>query len=259
MAKKKKIAIFIIAYQAVTTFDKVIRRIPKSVYDDVAEIFLIDDSSNDNTYYAAVGYKHMHNLRKLNVFRNPKNMGYGGNQKRGYNYAIQRGSDIVVMLHGDAQYGPEALPRILKPLIEGKADMVFGSRMHGDPLKGGMPFIKYYGNRLLTAIQNLLLGTNLTEFHSGYRAFSCHALKQIPFNKCSDDFHFDTEILIQFIEKGLRIREVPIPTFYGDEISRVKIFQYGYNVLKSTCEYLLHKKSVLYREKYDIPHPGRRQ
>ncbi len=248
----KKIAIFIIAYEAVTTFDKVIRRIPKSTYKSVNEIFLIDDSSNDNTYYAVLGYKHTHNLDKLNVYRNKKNLGYGGNQKRGYNYAISKGHDIVVMLHGDAQYAPEELPHILKPLIDGKADMVFGSRMIGDPLKGGMPYLKFFGNKFLTFIQNKLLGTNLTEFHSGYRAFSCPALKKVPFNLNSNDFHFDTEILIQFHAKGLRIKEVPIPTYYGNEISRVKIFQYGFNVLKTTIQYLFHKKGIINLEKYDV-------
>lgn len=248
----KKIAIFIIAYQAVTTFDKVIKRIPRGIYRKVNELFLIDDSSNDNTYYAALGYKHLHRIKKLNIFRNPKNLGYGGNQKKGYNYAISKGHDIVVMLHGDAQYAPECLGKILRPLIEEKADMVFGSRMLGDPLKGGMPLYKYLGNKFLTKLQNFLLGMSLTEFHSGYRAYSCAALKSVPFNKCSDDFHFDTEILIQFKEKGLRIKEVPIPTFYGDEISRVKAFSYGFNVLKSVVQYLMHKRGRIYIEKYDI-------
>ena len=250
--KNKKIAIFVIAYEAVKTFDKVLSRIPKDVYKKVNEIFLIDDSSNDNTYYAALGYKHVKNIKKLNVYRNPKNLGYGGNQKKGYNYAIGKGHDIVVMLHGDAQYAPESLGDILQPLIDGKADMVFGSRMIGNPLKGGMPLYKFLGNKFLTFMENYFLEMNLTEFHSGYRAFSCHALKKIPFNKCSNDFHFDTEILIQFREKGLRIKEVPIPTFYGDEISRVKVISYGFNILKSVVQYLLHKKKIRYYEKYDV-------
>ena len=250
--KDKKIAIFIIAYEAVTTFDKVLKRIPKEVYKKVSEIFLIDDSSNDNTYYAALGYKHVNSLKKLNVFRNSKNLGYGGNQKKGYNYAISKGHDIVVMLHGDAQYAPERLGEILQPLIDGKADMVFGSRMIGNPLKGGMPLYKFLGNKFLTFMENYFLDMSLTEFHSGYRAFSCDALKKIPFNKCSDDFHFDTEILIQFRERGLRIKEVAIPTFYGDEISRVKVISYGFNILKSLAQYLLHKNKIRYYEKYDI-------
>ena len=248
----KKIAIFIIAYEVVSLFDKVIKRIPKDVYNKTKEIYLIDDSSSDNTYYAALGYKAANNITKLNVYRNPKNMGYGGNQKRGYNYAIKKGHDIVVMLHGDAQYAPEALGRILQPLIDGKADMVFGSRMLGRPLNGGMPLYKYLGNKFLTFMENTLLGMHLTEFHSGYRAYSCTALKKIPFNRCSDDYHFDTEILIQFHENGLRIKEVPIPTYYGKEISRVKVFKYGFNVLKSVVEYILHKKKVIYLAKYDM-------
>lgn len=249
---RKKIAIFIIAYHAVTTFDEVLRRIPKGISNKVDEIFLIDDSSNDNTYYAAQGYKYVNNIKKLNVYRNPKNLGYGGNQKKGYKYAIDKGYDIVAMLHGDAQYAPESLGKILQPLIEDKADMVFGSRMLGKPLKGGMPLYKFLGNKFLTFMENLLLGMNLTEFHSGYRAYSCHALKKIPFDRCSDDFHFDTEILIQFKEAGLRIKEVVIPTYYGNEISRVKSLQYGFNVLKSVAQYLLHKKGILYYEKYNI-------
>ena len=249
---KKKIAIFIIAYEAVTTFDKVLKRIPKDVYKKVKEIFLIDDSSNDNTYYAALGYKHIKNIKKLNVYRNSKNLGYGGNQKKGYNYTISKGHDIVVMLHGDAQYAPEYIGDILQPLIDDKADMVFGSRMIGNPLKGGMPVYKFLGNKFLTFMENYFLGMSLTEFHSGYRAYSCDALKKVPFNKCSDDFHFDTEILIQFKEKGLRIKEVPIPTYYGDEISRVKVISYGFNVLKSVVQYLIHKKKIKYYEKYDV-------
>lgn len=249
---RKSIAIFIIAYQAVTTFDKVIKRIPKKVYKNVDEIFLIDDSSNDNTYYAAQGYKYVNSIQKLNVYRNRKNLGYGGNQKEGYNYAIKKGHDIVVMLHGDGQYAPEALGQILQPLIDGKADMVFGSRMLGHPLKGGMPMYKFLGNKFLTSIQNLLLKMNLTEFHSGYRAYSCHALKKVPFNSCSDDFHFDTEILIQFKEKGLKIAEIPIPTYYGGEISRVNSLKYGFNVLKSVVQYLMHKKGISYYKKYDV-------
>ncbi|MBI2658435.1 glycosyltransferase family 2 protein [Candidatus Woesearchaeota archaeon] len=259
MVKKtsvKKIAVFIIAYQAVKTFDEVIRRIPKEVYGKVNEIFLIDDSSDDNTYYAALGYKYRNALKKLNVYRNPKNLGYGGNQKKGYNYAIKKGQDIVVMLHGDAQYAPEALGKMLQPLIDDEADMVNGSRMMGHPLKGGMPVYKFLGNRFLTFIQNALLGSKLSEFHSGYRAYSCHALKKVPFNKCSDDFHFDTEILIQFHSRGLRIKEVPIPTFYGDEISRVKSITYGFNVLRSIFQYVLHKKGMAYYEKYDFKMPG---
>ena len=237
---KKRIAIFVIAYEAVNTLDKVIDRIPKEVLDKVEEIFVFDDCSNDNTYYAGLGYKAVKKLDKLSIYRNPKNLGYGGNQKNGYQYAIKKGYDIVVMLHGDAQYAPEELPKLLEPLEKDEADAVFGSRMLGNPLKGGMPVYKYYGNRVLTFLENRLLGMALSEFHSGYRLYSCHALKKIPFERCADNFHFDTEIIILFKDKNLRIAERPIPTFYGDEISRVKVLAYGLNCLKSIVKYKLY-------------------
>ncbi len=254
VAKKHipEIAIFVIAYEAVNTLHQVIDRIPKSVKDQVAEIFLFDDASNDNTFYAAIGYKVYNKVDKLTVHKNKKNLGYGGNQKKGYRYAIDKGYDIVAMLHGDCQYAPEQLPELLEPLMRGKADMVFGSRMKGDPRKGGMPVYKYLGNKFLTFWENIFLGLNLSEYHSGYRIFSCNALHKVPFHLCSNDFHFDTDILIQFKEAGLRIVERPIPTYYGDEISHVNVLKYGYNVLKSVVEYRLHKAGIIYREKYDI-------
>lgn len=247
-----KIAIFVIAYEAVNTLHQVIDRIPKVVKDQVEEIFLFDDASNDNTFYAAIGYKVYNKVDKLSIHKNKRNLGYGGNQKKGYQYAIDKKYDVVAMLHGDCQYAPEELPQLLQPLIEGKADMVFGSRMKGDPRKGGMPLYKYAGNKFLTFWENVFLGLNLSEYHSGYRLFSCKALQKVPFHLCSNDFHFDTDILIQFKEAGLKIVERPIPTYYGDEISRVNVLKYGYNVLKSVVQYRLHKAGVIYREKFDI-------
>ena len=174
---KKRIGIFVIAYNAVNKLDWTIDRIPEEVWDKVEEVFLFDDCSTDNTYYAAIGYKHAKHLEKLTVHRNTKNLRYGGNQKAGYQYAIERGFDIVVMLHADGQYAPEVLGQLLEPLENNEADMVFGSRMAagGDPLKGGMPFYKYIGNRILTGLENRIVGTNLSEFHSGYRLYSCGA------------------------------------------------------------------------------------
>ena len=250
--KKLKIAIFIPAYHHVKTLPSVIDRIPQEVKDEIAEIFVIDDASSDNTYLLAKGYKLERGLDKLNVYKNKKNKGYGGNQKRGYTYAVNKGYDVVVMLHGDGQYAPEVLPRLLKPFYEGRADMVFGSRIKGNPLKGGMPFYKYVGNRVLTFLENLILDMNLSEFHSGYRIYNCHALKQIPFELCANDFHFDTDILIQFKEKGLRIVEEPIPTYYGDEISYVNVIQYGLNCLKSVLMYKFHKWGWVNIKKFEI-------
>ncbi len=252
MTKKQKIAIFIPAYNAAKTLPIVLDRIPESLKKEVEEIFVIDDASQDNTHLIGVGYKHETGLRNLKVYHNTQNKGYGGNQKYAYQYAIDKGFDIVVMLHGDAQYAPELIPMLLEPFEKERADMVFGSRMRGNPLKGGMPLDKYIGNKILTRIENKVLGLNLSEYHSGFRLYSCRALKQIPFHLCSDDFHFDTEILIQFKLAGLKIRERPIPTYYGDEKSHVSKLKYGINILKSLYQYYLHVKGIRRIKKYDI-------
>ena len=188
----------------------------------------------------------------MHIFKNKVNLGYGGNQKAGYKYAIKKGYDIVVLLHGDGQYAPEELAKLLKPLEEDKADMVFGSRMKGHPLKGGMPLIKFLGNKFLTYIENIFLDLDLSEYHSGYRLYSCHALKQIPFERCSSEFHFDTDIIIQYKIKGLKIAEIPIPTYYGKEISYVNIYKYGIDVLWSIISYKLHKWNIRKEYKFDF-------
>lgn len=255
---KKKIGIFVIAYNAVNKLDWTLDRVPQEVWDKVDEVFLFDDCSTDNTYYAAIGYKHVKGLEKLTVHRNGRNLRYGGNQKAGYQYALERGLDVVVMLHADGQYAPEALPKLLEPFENNEADMVFGSRMAagGDPLAGGMPFYKFIGNKILTWLENRLTGMKLTEFHSGYRVFSCEALKKIPFMLNSPEWHFDTEILMQFHEAGLRIVERPIPTYYGDEICYVNGIAYAFNCLKSALKYRLHKARLLYEPKFDTDKRG---
>jgi 2-polyprenyl-3-methyl-5-hydroxy-6-metoxy-1,4-benzoquinol methylase len=247
------VAVFIVAYNAVTTLTKVLDRIPAPVWDTLAEVYVFDDASTDDTAMLSRAYKHERGRINLNIYRNDTNRGYGGNQKLGYRYAIERGYDFVVLLHGDGQYAPEALPRILAPLLEGRADAVMGSRMTEwlGALRGGMPLYKYAGNRILTAFQNLVLDTRLSEFHSGYRAYSVAALKRIPFDRNSDDFHFDTEILIQLLSRGFRIVEVPIPTYYGSEISRVNGLRYARNVVRATIDYRLHRAGLKRVEKYD--------
>ncbi|MEK6406214.1 MAG: bifunctional glycosyltransferase/class I SAM-dependent methyltransferase [Acidobacteriota bacterium] len=251
---KKRIGIFVIAYNAVNKLDWTLDRIPEDVWNKVDEVFLFDDCSTDNTYYAALGYKHVKGLDKLTVHRNPKNLRYGGNQKAGYQYAIARGFDVVVMLHADGQYAPEALGQLLEPLEKGEADMVFGSRMAagGNPRAGGMPLYKFIGNRILTWLENRIVGMNLSEFHSGYRLYSCEALKKVPFLINSNEWHFDTDILIQFHEAGLRIAERPIPTYYGDEICYVNGVGYAFNCLKSAIKYRLHKARLRHEPKYDV-------
>ena len=251
--KKKRIGIFVIAYNAVNKLDWTLDRIPEEVWNKVEEVFLFDDCSTDNTYYAAIGYKHAKTVEKLTIHRNAKNLRYGGNQKAGYDYAIARGLDVVVMLHADGQYAPEILPELLEPLEHDEADMVFGSRVAagGDPLGGGMPLYKFVGNRILTWVENRITGMKLSEFHSGYRLYNCAALKKVPFQLNSNEWHFDTDILIQFHEAGLRICERPIPTYYGDEICYVNGMAYAFNCVKSAMKYRLHKAKLMYEPKYD--------
>jgi len=254
MEPKKRIAIFIVTYNAAGTLRKVLDRIPEEVWDKVEEVFVFDDESQDDTYLVGMGYKALHGKTKLSIFRNEKNLGYGGNQIRGYTYAINQGYDIVALLHGDGQYAPEALPELLKPLEEGEADAVFGSRMldKGGALQGGMPLYKYLGNKILTTFENAMLGMSLSEFHSGYRLYSCHALKKIPFHKNTHDFHFDTQIIIQFHAAGLRIVERPIPTYYGDEICHVNGMKYAKDVVRSVVDYELHELGLQNQPEYEV-------
>lgn len=255
--RKPKIGLFIIAYNAVNHLNKTIARIPKEVYDDVEEIFVIDDCSSDNSYYAALGYKAQYGIDKLTVHRNEKNQGYGGNQKVGYQYAIDRGLDVVALIHGDGQYAPEALPSLLEPLVAGEADMVFGSRMSKpfEALKGGMPMYKFVGNRILTGIQNRLSGLNLSEYHSGYRLYSTKALQQLPFESFTNTWHFDTQIILAMAERNLRIVERPIPTYYGDEICHVNGIPYAMHCLLTTYQFYRNRKrrALSYPGQMDIP------
>lgn len=251
----KKILICIVAYDAQSTLKKVLDRIPLEVRQKVAEVVVFDDESKDGTFKVAKDYQISHpDFQNLFIYRNSHNLGYGGNQKRGYLYCIKKGYDIAVLLHGDGQYAPEALPELLKPLEEGRADAVFGSRMMspGAALKGGMPLYKYIGNKILTFFENRLLGMDLTEFHSGYRLYSVSALKDIPFERNTNDFHFDTEIIVQLNAKKKRIVEIPIPTYYGDEICHVNGIKYAFQVAISVLEYRLHTLGIIHYPKYAV-------
>jgi 2-polyprenyl-3-methyl-5-hydroxy-6-metoxy-1,4-benzoquinol methylase len=205
--------------------------------------------------------KMMRALPKLHVIHHEKNLGYGGNQKAGYQYFMDKGFDIVVLLHGDGQYAPEILAHLYHPIVMGEASAVFGSRMmktYGGPLKGGMPLYKYAGNRILTVMENWTLGLNLTEFHSGYRAYDLHALRKIRTEEMTNDFHFDTEIIIKLQHQGLQIKEVPIPTYYGSEICYVNGLKYARDVAKAVYRYKQTCRSVgLYPEfrEYFIHYP----
>jgi glycosyltransferase involved in cell wall biosynthesis len=241
---EKRLAIFIPAFNAASTIVNVLDRIPPALRSQMAEIFVIDNHSTDNTSMVVVNYRQQNSLHNLEVIKNPRNLGYGGSQKVAYRRCIDKGYDCVAMLHGDAQYAPELLETLFAPVLEGRADMVFGSRMTGNPLKGGMPLIRFLGNRALTTMQNFFLGTKLSEFHSGYRIFSVKALAEVPFEKFSSDYHFDTEMIILFADRKLRIVEMPIPTHYGDEENYVNIWDYGMKVLISTVTYFLHRRGL---------------
>ena len=241
MKTEPRIGILVVAYNAVATLSKVLDRIPVSFRAQVSEIVVADDHSSDDTYLVGLGYQQTSRDLPLTVVRHPRNLGYGGNQKSGYRLAIEHGLDIIVLLHGDGQYAPELLPEMIRPLVDDEADAVFGSRMllKGAARDGGMPLYKFVGNRTLSTIQNALLGTSLSEFHSGYRAYTTAALKRIDFESNSDGFDFDTEIILQLHDAGLRIAEIPIPTYYGDEICYVNGMKYARDVLKHSLEYRL--------------------
>src|SRR5580704_13339150 len=185
--KKPRVLVFIVAYNAEKTIREVVFRIPAGLLNTYeVDVLIIDDSSRDTTFEKGHSVAHDPALPfPITVLFNPKNQGYGGNQKLGYHYAIENSYDFVVLLHGDGQYAPECLPELLDPLRRGEADAVLGSRMlvRGGALQGGMPLYKFLGNRILTWVENKLLHANLSEFHSGYRAYSVRTLEKIPFER----------------------------------------------------------------------------
>jgi glycosyltransferase involved in cell wall biosynthesis len=255
LTSKKRILIFIVAYNAERTVQEVLQRIPRSLTKFQTEILIIDDSSQDTTFERAHEFsKTGQSPFPITVLYNPVNQGYGGNQKVGFQYAILNDFDFVALVHGDGQYAPECLPELLEPLIVHEADAVFGSRMMSGrtALKGGMPMYKYIGNKILTTIQNRLLATSLSEFHSGYRLYSVNALRCLPFDRNTNDFHFDTEIIIQFLRAGLKIKELPIPTYYGDEICRVNGIKYALQVVRTTLLSRIQDFGIWYDRKFDV-------
>jgi glycosyltransferase involved in cell wall biosynthesis len=237
----KKIGILVVAYNAQATLRGVLQRIPPDVSAKIEEIFVFDDASQDDTHKVGMECQQELHEGKLSIYRNPVNLMYGGNQRKGYRYAMEKGLDIVVLLHGDGQYAPEVMQSLLTPLETGQADMVMGSRMmiKGAARKGNMPLYKFVGNRILTHTENFLIGTNLSEFHSGYRAYSVHALRGIPLDTLTTNWHFDTQIIMEFLKRGHKIVEVPIPTYYGDEICYVNGMAYAWHCVRESLKYAI--------------------
>ena len=232
----------VVAYNAEETLAAVLDRLPESFRSKVAHVLVADDASHDLTHEVGLAYQETHRPA-LDGHPSRRNLGYGGNQKSGYHWAIDHGLDIVVLLHGDGQYAPEVIEDLVAPLAGGNADAVFGSRMltKGAARAGGMPLYKFVGNRILTKVQNALVGLRLSEWHSGYRAYRVDALADVPFDTYSDGFDFDTEIIVGLHDAGKRIVEVPIPTYYGDEICYVNGVRYARDVTLDVVRHRLGK------------------
>ena len=235
---KNKILIFIPAYNVENEISLVFKKIPKKIFKhNNITILVINDYSKDNTKKKLEQIK---KFFKFKILNNNKNIGYGGVQKKAYKYAIKNKFDYVIMLHGDGQYTPKKLNKIIFELKKNKYDGVFGTRMWSaySAIKGGMPLYKYIGNIFLTTIQNFILRTSMSEFHSGYRSYKVSSLKGINLNKFTNDFHFDTQIIIEFIKRNFKILEIPIPTIYKDQVSHLKSIPYGINVLLTTIRFM---------------------
>ena len=239
--KSMKVCVVLPAYNAASTLKRTLADIPPSI----DEIILVDDASLDNTAELARSLG-------LKVFVHLKNTGYGGNQKTCYKNALASGADIVVMLHPDYQYDPTAIPKLIEPILSGHADAVFGSRMmKGGALEGGMPLWKHNANILLTALENVVLGIYLTEYHSGFRAYSAKYLRTVNYEANSDGFVFDTEIIVQGVVKYMKFEEVPIRTRYFDEASSIKLWSsivYGLNILKTLFKFFLYKHGFRFKQ-----------
>ena len=233
-----KIGILVVAYNAESTIKETISRIPKTFLKSIYQVLISDDKSIDSTFNVANELQDNTDL-PIKVVTQPLNLGYGGNQKFGYFWAMENNWDVVVLLHADGQYAPEFIEKIIQPIVNENCDVVFGSRMIDKKraLQGGMPVYKWIGNQVLTKIQNLLANQTFSEWHSGYRAYRISKLRQIPLNKLNNGFRFDTQIILELIKIRAKFKEIPIPTFYGDEVSHVNGLEYAREIIWDTIRH----------------------
>ncbi len=244
-AVRQKVIVVMPAYNAARTLRITYDAIPMTNIDHV---ILVDDGSRDETLKIAKELK-------LEVFVHGRNLGYGANQKTCYTEALKAGADIVVMLHPDYQYDPTLLPNLIAPIKAGEADIVLGSRLlQGHVVAQGMPWWKFLGNRFLTWVENRILGLNLSEYHTGYRAYNRKVLEEVPFLLNSDNFVFDQEMIAQVAHLGFRFKEVPVPTRYFREASSASFLasvNYGVSILFLMGRYLLHRFSVINQKQFE--------
>lgn len=248
MPDKAKVVVVMPAYNAARTLHMTYAELPHDVVDLV---IVVDDGSSDETIQIA---------RKLGLelFVHDRNYGYGANQKTCYREALKAGANIIVMVHPDYQYDPTLLPEIIKPIEEGRADVVLGSRLlGGNAMRQGMPWWKYISNRFLTGIENAAFGLKLSEYHTGYRAYRREALESVNLDMNSDNFIFDQEIMAQFVELRMRVAEVPVPTRYFPQASSASFVQssiYGMSILWLLLRYELHRRGMMKQRQFESLH-----
>lgn len=240
--------VYVVAYEAEQHLYDLFERIPYDLFNRPDVHFLVsDDASSDNGPLVLKNWLLAHDIQNVTILKNRVNQGYGGNQKIGFRVAVDEGYDCLILLHGDGQYSPELLPEFMDQWRASQPDVILGTRMHSSrsAREGGMPLYKLVGNRVLTTFQNWLTGWKLSEYHTGYRAYSTKFLASVPFEINANEFHFDTEILLQAAYVGASVQEINVPTFYGTEICRVPGLKYAWDVVSATVRFKMHQSGML--------------
>lgn len=253
-----RIGIFLVASNAESRIETTLAAIPASVWDRVETVYVVDDCSTDETVARILPLKSRY--PKLEVYRNRISLSHGGNQKAGLQFALDRGLDFVALLDTDGRYAPDRLEAMFASVLTREADVAMGTRMDRGTaaIKEGMPALRYAANRFLTMLQNAFARTDFSEYHCGFRVYSTSLLRDIPFWDNSDDWHFDTQILLQFVLRGARVVEVPVPVYYGAEISHVRGLAYGMMCLLTSLSFALHRSGLFYSRVFDLAQRGRK-